>query len=274
MKIPFKNYHLFVDTKYNDASKPTIIFIHGFTGSSLDWQEIIPQIDESFSRLSIDLIGHGQSSSPEEIIEYEQSTLVNHIKEILDQLNISKAILCGYSMGGRIGLSFAEVYGDRTLGLILESTSPGIQDADQRSERLKSDKILAENILKNGIEWFVDYWMNFPIFNSQKYLSSSQLNRIKVSKLKNNPTGIANSLIGFSQGNMRSCWESLTTFTFPIQLIIGESDKKYCLINEQMHQQLQNSAYSIIQNAGHNIHLEKPSDFVILVNRFLRTNFL
>lgn len=274
MKIPFKNYHLFVDATYYNTNKPTILFIHGFSGSSLDWKEIIPQIDENFSCIALDLIGHGQSSAPNDIVEYEQLTLVNHLKEILDLLSINKAILCGYSMGGRLSLSFAEDYRERVHGLILESTSPGIQENNQRNERLHSDKLLAENIHKNGIEWFVDYWMNLPIFSSQKQLSTSILNRIKISKLNNNPDDLANSLLGFSQGKMKPCWENLTTFTFPIQLIVGESDKKYCLINDQMNQQLQNSTFSIVQNAGHNIHLEKPSDFVILVNRFLRTNFL
>lgn len=274
MKIPFKNYHLFVDTTYYNTNKPTILFIHGFTGSSLDWKEIIPQIDENFSCIALDLIGHGQSSTPNEIVEYEQLTLVNHLKEIFDRLNIAKALLCGYSMGGRLSLSFAEAYRDRVFGLILESTSTGIQEINQRNERLVSDKFLAENIVNNGIDWFVDYWMNLPIFSSQKQLSTSILNQIKLSKLNNNPTGLANSLIGFSQGKMKSCWENLTSFTFPIQLIVGNSDEKYCLINEQMNKKFQNSTYSIVQNAGHNIHLEKPSDFVILVNRFLRTNFL
>lgn len=127
--------------------------------------------------------------------------------------------------GGRLSLSFAEDYRERVHGLILESTSPGIQEDNQRNERLHSDKLLAENIHKNGIEWFVDYWMNLPIFSSQKQLSTSILNRIKISKLNNNPAGLANSLLGFSQGKMKPCWESLTTFTFPIQLIVGESDK-------------------------------------------------
>lgn len=52
--------------------------------------------------------------------------------------------------------------------LILESASPGLQTIEERTVRVKADNILAERLEKEGIQAFVDYWENIPLFESQK----------------------------------------------------------------------------------------------------------
>lgn len=273
MKIHFENFHLFIDTTNFNPDKPTILFLHGFTGSSSDWTEIIPQIDSKFSIVVIDLIGHGKSDSPDDVSFYEIDSIIHQLKSAIEKLELNKIILCGYSMGGRVALSFASQYPQLINGLILESSTAGIKSEDERLTRIKNDEQLGEKLTQNGIEEFVDYWLNLPIFESQKNLPKQKLQEIRTNKLRNNPTELANSLLGFSAGKMPPLWEQLNNFSFPVLLLSGEFDKKYCELNKEMNKLLPNSQHIIVPGAGHNIHLEKPSEFVIFVNRFLRTNF-
>lgn len=274
MKISFENYSIFLNTDYFFPGKPTIIFIHGFTGSSNDWLEIIPQIDNHFSVITVDLIGHGKSSSPNNSKFYEISAINKEIKKIIEVLKLDKVILAGYSMGGRVALNFANEFPNFVNGLILESTTAGIIDKKKRDDRYKNDLSLSQKILDDGIEKFVDYWINLPIFSSQKSLSKEKLNDIRLRKLNNDPIGLSNSLIGYSTGKMPPLFDRLSDFNFPVLLISGEKDVKFCKINSEMNDLIPFSEHKIVKGAGHNIHLEMPSEFVILVNRFLRTNFI
>lgn len=273
MKIPFKNFELFADTTNFNPDKQTIVFLHGFTGSSEDWSEIIPQIDSNFSSITVDLIGHGKSDSPADTALYEIDSIIQQLKSIIEKLALNKIILCGYSMGGRVALSFANKFPQLINGLILESSTAGIKNEKERLARIRSDEQLSERIIRFGVEDFMDYWLRLPIFESQKKLPEQRRNEIRTKKMKNNSAGLANSLLGFSAGKMPPLWKRLNNFFFPVLLITGEFDKKYCELNNEMNKLLPNSHHLIVDGAGHNIHLEKPSEFVIFVNRFLSANF-
>ena len=96
--------------------------------------------------------------------------MANDLKCIFDKFSITKAHVLGYSMGGRLALTFANLYPQCVRSLILESTSPGLETEEERSERRKSDQQLAERILNDGIEAFVERWENITLFESQKRL--------------------------------------------------------------------------------------------------------
>ena len=88
----------------------SILFLHGFTGSAYDWQEFKQKISPGFNTIALDLIGHGKSSSPADIKFYKSDEIVKQLLFVTDYLKIEKAILCGYSMGGRAALRFATTH--------------------------------------------------------------------------------------------------------------------------------------------------------------------
>ena len=191
----------------------------------------------------------------------------------LEKLEIDKAILPGYSMGGRAALTYTFSFPGKVAGLILESTTAGIDSESERRARQENDKQIADSILQNGIENFVDFWMNIPLFSSQKKLPLETLVNIKKNKLKNSPRGLANSLLGFGTGTMPSYWHKLKELAMPVQLITGSLDEKYDNINRHMSSIIPDANHKVIENAGHNTHLEKASEFIILVNSFLKNNY-
>ncbi len=64
-------------------------------------------------------------------------------------MNIEKLNLCGYSMGGRLAISFVTKYPEKINTLILESASYGIESKEGREERLKKDLKLCKHIEKD-----------------------------------------------------------------------------------------------------------------------------
>ena len=43
---------------------PVVLLIHGITGDSRQWNQIIPQLADRYTVLAPDLLGHGQSAKP------------------------------------------------------------------------------------------------------------------------------------------------------------------------------------------------------------------
>src|SRR5437764_12508033 len=43
---------------------PVVVLIHGITGSSVTWEEVIEPLAERYTVIAPDLIGHGESAKP------------------------------------------------------------------------------------------------------------------------------------------------------------------------------------------------------------------
>ncbi|NOX64547.1 MAG: 2-succinyl-6-hydroxy-2,4-cyclohexadiene-1-carboxylate synthase [Chlorobi bacterium] len=250
-------------------NKTPIIFLHGFTGSASDWEFTMQNINNDYFPIAIDLPGHGDTETSDNIEDYTSATINKIILTVIEKLQVPKVVLLGYSMGGRAALSFAVQHSSKIKALILESSTAGIENSDEREVRLLSDMKLAEMIEKDGVEEFIKYWMELPLFESLKSVPIAEYQNIIQRKLSNKIKGLANSLRGLSTGKMKSLWDELNKLNFPVLLITGSTDNKYKLIASKMTSLLPQSEHKIVTDAGHNVHLEKPKEFIKLVNNFL-----
>lgn len=260
------NVELFPSDKKNS---PFIFFLHGFTGSSKDWEEIIPQLNPNYNYAALDLIGHGKSESPDNVELYKADSLVKQLDEVFKYFTKDKIILVGYSMGGRAALSYAAKNPENLLGLILESSSAGIADEKLRQERILADEKIIKMLEEKTIEEFIDFWMNQDLFATLKSVPQDKLLKAKADKIQNNKTGLINSLRGFGTGVMPPLYEKINSIKCKSLLITGELDKKFTQMNSELINLFPNAEHYVIKNAGHNTHIEKPEEFVELVNEFL-----
>ncbi len=247
----------------------TLIFLHGFTGSANDWLQTTKLIDKRFNKIAVDLIGHGKSDSPLNVEKYSPEKINEQLLNIINHFTDNKVIILGYSMGGRAALNFAINRPDKLKGIILESTSAGIEDPEERDIRVKSDEELADFIESNTIETFIDFWMNLEIFGTQKRFSNNLLNILRTEKLKNSSLGLANALRGFGTGRMPYLGDKLSSLNFPVLLITGELDSKFSQINKEIVKKFPSAKFQIVKNAGHNVQLEEREDFIEHTNKFL-----
>src|SRR5699024_8653544 len=121
------------------GSGPVLVLLHGFTGSKQTWKNFTEAWQDRFTLVIVDLPGHGDTPP----FSHSMHDLVEQLHDFFKQLNLTKFHLLGYSMGGRIALSYANVYPEQIQSLILESASPGLKDEEERKERRESDERLA-----------------------------------------------------------------------------------------------------------------------------------
>ncbi|RPI66145.1 MAG: 2-succinyl-6-hydroxy-2,4-cyclohexadiene-1-carboxylate synthase [Ignavibacteriales bacterium] len=245
-----------------------VFLLHGFTGSGKDWDTIIKELDQRFNYVTVDLPGHGLSESPEDVNRYSPDALVSQLNELIVHFTKGKIILVGYSMGGRAALLYSTRNRQKIKGLIVEGATAGIKEDKLRKLRKADDENLARFIENHTMEEFLDQWMNLDIFKSQKKIPR-KLKTLREEKMINNKKGLANSLRGFSTGNMPPLFNDLCELQFKTLLITGELDKKYKKLNSEMAAMIPYCRHMVVPGAGHNVHVEKPERFISAVNEFL-----
>lgn len=252
-----------------NASLPTIVMLHGFSGSVDTWSEVTQSLKGKFHIVRIDLIGHGKTSAPEDVKRYRMAQQIAHLEKIFEQLNLEAFTLVGYSMGGRIALSYAIEYPERVSSLILESASPGLATEEERVQRQLSDKKLAERIVRDGLESFVNFWEEIPLFDSQKDLPLARRQKVRNERLNQQEIGLANSLLGIGTGSQPSYWREIEKMALPVLLITGEYDEKFIKISREMKRFFPNVQELIVNHVGHAIHVEKPVLFATMIEKHI-----
>ncbi|MFT9598923.1 2-succinyl-6-hydroxy-2,4-cyclohexadiene-1-carboxylate synthase [Mesobacillus sp.] len=246
-----------------------LVLLHGFTGAASTWEPFCPMWGKHSTLLMIDLPGHGESESPGDMGRYDIKKVANDIKMLLDNLGIEKADMLGYSMGGRTAITFASMYPERIRKLVLESTTPGLENPADRQIRVEQDHKLAVKIETEGLERFIDFWESIPLFQSQLNLPKEIREQIRSQRLRNNPVGLANSLRGMGTGVQPPWWDKLANFEFETLLITGTLDVKFCKIAADMASKLPNATHLSIIDCGHAIHVEEREKFGTIVSEFL-----
>ena len=251
------------------AGRP-LVLLHGFTGSAAQWASHTTAFAPSCRTIAVDLLGHGNSDAPADPARYRMEHTVADLAMVLDQFDVEQVACLGYSMGGRAALAFALTYPKRVGALILEGGSPGIVDANERQARIEEDERLAESIERDGIDAFVDYWMQRPLFASQSRLGQAALTAARAARLANDPVGLANSLRGMGTGAQEPLWDRLPEISIPTLLIAGEEDEKFRGIATAMAARMTSAEVAVIPQAGHTTHLENPAEFQSRVLKFLK----
>lgn len=265
MNIELNGVHYFYEVK---GTGEPLLLLHGFTGDSSSWKNV--HLDNHYKIITVDLIGHGQTDSPQDVNRYKMEQAVNDLLSLLNFLTIDKVNLLGYSMGGRLALSFAMLHRDRVKRLILESSSPGLKTKAERLARMEQDERLAQFIEREGIESFVNYWENIPLFSTQKGLSKELRGAIRTQRLNNSPIGLANSLRGMGTGSQPTWWDELYKLSIPTILLCGELDRKFHRIALEMNALLPNSHIAVFPKVGHTLHLENRRRFNETIHHFLQ----
>ena len=235
------------------------MLLHGFSGSAANWAPIAPELQNKYQVLMPDLLGHGQTESPADPVRYQIEYAARDLIALLDALTIPRVHLVGYSMGGRLALFTALTYPTRIATLVLESVSPGLATAAERSARIRDDEALATRIEREGIAWFTAYWEGLPLFATQTEAVRARLRTIR---LANQPGGLANSLRGMGTGAQPSLWERLVELACPTLLIAGALDPKFTTIAQRMRTAIPSAQLTIVSNAGHAVHQEQPLEYV------------
>ena len=248
-----------------DAAGVPILALHGFTGSGSDWAPIAARLGHRM--LAPDVIGHGDSPSPEDWESYRIGGVVEQCLAWCGEE--PNWVLVGYSMGGRVALRLAPKLGRRLRGMVLISASPGLESPVERTERMARDQALAGSIEEEGMAWFHAHWSSQPIIESQKDIPAEIRGPMQARREENRPAGLAGSLRGMGQGAVDPVWERLKHVQVPTLLVTGTRDSRYTDIAQRSALAIPDAHHVAIPDAGHCTHLEAIGPVVDAMRAFL-----
>ncbi|MEY2950555.1 MAG: alpha/beta fold hydrolase [Saprospiraceae bacterium] len=239
-----------------------LIILHGLFGTLDNWKSIANHLSSHFQVFILDQRNHGKSPH---ISNMDLSSMANDIVAFMDQMNLPNAHIMGHSMGGKVAMQFAFDYPERLNKLIVLDIAPRAyqpghleilaalrdlpihslknrKEAEEKLfEKIKSTEtvlFLLKNLSRNKLGGF-EWKMNLPV------ITRDYIKLIDKIHAQLPHTGPVLFLKGNRSNYIREEDISGIKALFPITEI------------------------KTIQNAGHWIHAENPSDLLNHILHFL-----
>lgn len=100
------------------TGRPAVVFCHGFPELAYSWRHQLPVIaDAGFRAIAPDQRGYGDSSAPREISAYGLGQLCGDLADLLDVLELDKAVFVGHDWGGFVAWSMPALHPERVAGV-------------------------------------------------------------------------------------------------------------------------------------------------------------
>ena len=262
---------------------PLLVLLHGWLGSSRDWEPVAALLPSTIAVLAIDLPGHGNSLPwSKEAISFERvgEAVLAAVQTATEALKgCHSTIIAGYSLGGRIALQLARAYPSKFSALILLSAHTGLATEEQRADRRARDRELALEVAsatRDDISWehFVRRWYELPIFSSLAQKSELR-EEIVQRRLLTPPSHPGRLLMALSLGNQPPLFTEeelrpleLKPFLVPTLLVAGEKDQKYSALYREISA-ITAATVVNIDSAGHAVLAEEPEEVARAIGDWL-----
>jgi Predicted hydrolases or acyltransferases (alpha/beta hydrolase superfamily) len=194
-------------------ARPMLILSNSI-GTTLNmWDMQIPDLSKHFRVLRYDARGHGASDVPAG--GYSVDRLGRDVIELLDALNIGRALFCGLSLGGVVGQWLGIHAPERIDRLILCNTASFLGPAEQWDNRIAS-VLHAENLSETA-EMFLTNWFPARMLKSE----SSIIRTVRAMLLATHPQGYAGCYAAVRDMDMR---RTIALIRCPTLVIAGQYD--------------------------------------------------
>jgi pimeloyl-ACP methyl ester carboxylesterase len=244
----------------------TVVMLHGGSYYGWYWEDSIKELTNvGYRVITVDRLGWGRSSKP--IIPYSAALHSANTLAILEHLGIDKAAIVGHSMGGKLASTFAYTYPEVATHLVMVNpigignptsgrpwreatsgdTNPDLQQVYERHLGTEVRRIA---------EWKPEHLEHVRI--RYGHALSAEYPRLNLVRSLN--SGITSDPIAFF-------WPKIQTRAM---LIGGAQDgPNLPEISRAATDLLPNGEHFMIEEAGHNPHLETPEILNRELIRFL-----
>ncbi|KAK9287074.1 hypothetical protein L1049_015484 [Liquidambar formosana] len=255
--------------KTHEQSKPTLLLIHGF-GANAMWQygHLLRHFTPRFNIYVPDLLFFGRSfTTRPERTEFFQAQCVMKVMEVH---GVSKMSLVGISYGGFVGYSMAVQFPEKIERLVLCCTGVCLEEKDMSEGLFKvSDLEEAASILLPQTPEKLRELMRFSYVKPVKCVPSWFLKdfiHVMCTEHLNEKRELIQSILKDRKLSILPKINQLPTF-----IIWGEKDQIFPVeLGHRLKRHVGESAQiTIINNAGHAVNLEKPTEFTKHLKSFL-----
>jgi len=234
------------------ATDPALVLLPGFMQPAGAWEAVAERLPERYPSVLLDHRAHTFETRLAEIAEAGRG-----------------AVLCGYSLGGRLALHAALRDPAAYAGLVTVGVSAGIEIPEARAERARTDEKLAAWMETQPIDSIVDVWERQPLFADQ---SDTLIEAQRPGRLAQDPRSLALIVRTAGQGTLDPVWERLHTLNLPVMAMAGSRDERYSAAAHRIARSVPRGRVEIAEHAGHAPQLQQPGVVAALLEDFLDQN--
>jgi len=128
----------------------------------------------------------------------------------------------------------------------------------EREQRQEADLHWALRLRTEPLSEFLDAWEKQPIFSSMRQIDPERLRALREQRLKHDPEGLAQALVGLSLSRMPGYASELADVLVPVALVYGAFDEKFLELGQDLASRLPYSKTVVVEGSGHNLPFECP----------------
>jgi pimeloyl-ACP methyl ester carboxylesterase len=256
-----------------------VFLVHGFGVSKEVWIAQFQPLAKEFKVIRFDNRGAGNSDRPNE--PYMMEMFADDIRGLMDDLNIEKASVIGWSLGGMIAQHFAIKYQKRLDKLILINTMAQWPSDKSGLEMYKNSQIEGYyNTMKDPVSTFYerakmgftrDFLKEMKADPKKKFFGLwSAEDLIEQSKINpSTPQDITNQVNAL--GHM-DVIDQLKAIKNEVLVICADKDRQMPkAVNVKIYENLPNAKLVVIEGAGHDSPKERAPEINQLIIDFLKS---
>ena len=262
-----------------NAKNPTVILLHGFNGSLLNFDRLVPLLVEDYRLVSIDLPGFGLTGAIPSA-DYSTESFIDTVTTLTTYLGIEKFSIAGNSMGGGVAWRYALNNPRKVESLILIASSGVMTEEDSRkfAERKENSPIVWRLMNSNILKRFLNYYT--PKFFATQGLKVSVYDQ-NLANIEHAMqfhdlvllAGSRNAILSMSMGSRSKMHgpESLSRIEAPTLVIHGDKDNIIPIERSQVFEEyIDKVEVKIYSQIGHLPMYEDPNKTANDIKSFLQ----
>jgi len=247
-----------------------LVMISGYTRSSETWSpDLVEGLAKHHKLILFDNRGTGRSDKPD--IEYSIKMMADDTAGLMDAINISKAHVSGFSMGGYIAQELALKYPDRVLSLILACTSCGGSKGFHGEEWGSVLKSFASGNPPEMSPALMGKIMSFAL--TPKYLAENRDTLIKSALSIKYPTPLFTRVRQAQAITKYDTYDRLSQIKAPTLVLHGKEDRMLPFENGKiLAEGIPDAKLHVFENAGHMFWAGIERQVVRIMIQFMSEN--
>jgi 3-oxoadipate enol-lactonase len=239
-----------------------LVLVHGLADDHRAWRKLLPWLALDHRVVAYDLRGHGRT--PAGAADGTLAQLGADLVALFDALEIERADLCGFSLGGTIVMRAAIDHPERVNRLLAVATSSrvGRAAADWYGQRAQladeGSRKLHPTLEQDTREQFVNCPAEFEDHWRIRRQSTAD------------PAGFANGCRAMVRLNAEPLDPELDRIESPTLVVAAELDQ-HCppIAGQIIVERLPGARMEIIPDSGHQVEVEQPQRLSAALLRFL-----
>jgi pimeloyl-ACP methyl ester carboxylesterase len=253
-----------IDIAYKTFGKgDPILLINGYSFTMDSWDPtLLETLASNYTVIIFNNRGIGNTTSGTKQFSIEQ--FANDTAGLLEALNIKKADVLAWSLGGRIAQELTLNYPDRVGKLILYAIGCGGEESVPQSQEVRNEFVNGTGTAEDRIARLV------PLFFPQEWRNE---NPNYLENIPKTTETILNQTLNKqieAAANAPSTCDRLKNITQPTLVIVGTDDAATPAANSlRMAELIPGSWFVQIKGGGHGLMYQYPEQFSNIVKTFL-----